>query len=154
MALTRSCKKSLLRIFKKDLFISYVWVVYCCYLQTHQKRSSNPHYRWLWGTMWLLGIELRTSGGVVSALNCWALHYAFLCLSLWKGHHAHQETDSVFLAMYLNIEWKLVSLFCSPGWLGINNADTGEGSSTWNTSWWKSTAHSVQPCGHESWTWV
>jgi hypothetical protein len=30
----------------------------------------RSHYRWLWATMWLLGIELRTSGRAVSALNC------------------------------------------------------------------------------------
>jgi len=28
-------------------------------------------YRWLWATMWLLGIELRTSGRAVGALNHW-----------------------------------------------------------------------------------
>ena len=30
------------------------------------------HYRWLWATMWLLGIELKTSGRAVGALNHWA----------------------------------------------------------------------------------
>jgi hypothetical protein len=29
----------------------------------------RPHYRWLLGIMWLLGIELRTSGRAVSAVN-------------------------------------------------------------------------------------
>jgi hypothetical protein len=54
------------------LFISCMWV-HCCYLQTHQKRALDPHYRWLWATMWLLGIELRTSGRAVSVLNHWAI---------------------------------------------------------------------------------
>jgi hypothetical protein len=31
------------------------------------------HYRWLWTTMWLLGIELRISGRSVGALNRWAV---------------------------------------------------------------------------------
>jgi hypothetical protein len=31
------------------------------------------HYRWLWTTMWLLGIELRTSRRAVSTLNRWAI---------------------------------------------------------------------------------
>ena len=34
------------------------------------------HYRWLWTTMWLLGIELTTSGRAVSALNHWAISAA------------------------------------------------------------------------------
>jgi hypothetical protein len=33
----------------------------------------RSHYRRLWVTMWLLGIELRTSGKIVSALNRWAI---------------------------------------------------------------------------------
>lgn len=32
------------------------------------------HYKWLWATM---GIELRTFGRVVSALNCWAISSAW-----------------------------------------------------------------------------
>jgi len=44
------------------------------------------HYRWLWATMWLLGIELRTSERAVSALNRWTISPApwrvclFVCL--------------------------------------------------------------------------
>ena len=38
-----------------------------------QEEGIRSHYRWLWATMWLLGIELRISGRVVSALNCWAI---------------------------------------------------------------------------------
>jgi hypothetical protein len=34
------------------------------------EEGIGSHYRWLRATMWLLGIELRTSGGAVSALNC------------------------------------------------------------------------------------
>jgi hypothetical protein len=55
--------------FLKDLFISCMWV-HCRCLQTYQKRALDPHYRWLLATMWLLGIELSTSGRAVSALNC------------------------------------------------------------------------------------
>jgi hypothetical protein len=36
------------------------------------EEGIGSHYRWLWATMWLLGIELRTSGRAVSALNHWA----------------------------------------------------------------------------------
>jgi hypothetical protein len=34
-----------------------------------QEEGIGSHYRWLGATMWLLGIELRTSGRAVSALN-------------------------------------------------------------------------------------
>jgi hypothetical protein len=33
------------------------------------EEGTGSHYRWLWATMWLLGIELRTSGRAVGALN-------------------------------------------------------------------------------------
>jgi hypothetical protein len=33
------------------------------------EEGIRSHYRWLWATMWLLGIELRTSGRAVGALN-------------------------------------------------------------------------------------
>ena len=34
------------------------------------EEGVRSHYRWLWATTWLLGIELRTSGrAVISALN-------------------------------------------------------------------------------------
>ena len=58
----------------KDLFI------YLMYVSTLSVSSDTPemgigsHYRWLWGSMCLLGIELRTSGRTtVSALNRWAI---------------------------------------------------------------------------------
>jgi hypothetical protein len=50
-----------------------------CYMSTLSLSSDTPeegirsHYIWLWATMWLLGIELRTSWIAVSALNCRAI---------------------------------------------------------------------------------
>jgi hypothetical protein len=38
-----------------------------------QKEGIKFHYKWLWAIVWLLGIELRTFGGTVSALNHWAI---------------------------------------------------------------------------------
>ena len=35
------------------------------------EEGIRSHCRCLWGTTWLLGIELRASGGIVSALNRW-----------------------------------------------------------------------------------
>jgi hypothetical protein len=49
------------------------------YVSTLSLSSDTPeegirsHYRWLWATMWLLGIELRMSGRAVSAFNLWAI---------------------------------------------------------------------------------
>jgi hypothetical protein len=37
------------------------------------EEGIRSHYRWLWATMWLLGIELRTFGRAVSVLNRWAI---------------------------------------------------------------------------------
>ena len=37
------------------------------------KEGVRSHYKWLWATMWLLGIELKTSGRAVNALNHWAI---------------------------------------------------------------------------------
>ena len=41
-----------------------------------RKEGTRSHYRWLWPTMYLLGIELRTSGRTTNALNCWAVSLA------------------------------------------------------------------------------
>jgi hypothetical protein len=49
------------------------------------EEDSRSHYRWLWATMWLLGIEFRTSGRAVSALNHWAISPASkYCLDRWN----------------------------------------------------------------------
>ena len=37
------------------------------------EEGTRPHYRWLWATMWLPGIELRTFGRAGNALNHWAI---------------------------------------------------------------------------------
>ena len=46
------------------------------------EEGTQSHYRWLWATMGLLGIELRTSGRAVGALNHWAISSAWLYLIL------------------------------------------------------------------------
>jgi hypothetical protein len=49
------------------------------YVTTLSLSSDTPEegirfcYRWLWATIWLLEIELRTSGRAISALNLWAI---------------------------------------------------------------------------------
>ena len=53
--------------------------IYFIYVDTLSLSSDTAeegigsHYRWLWATMWFLGIELRTFERAVSALNCWAI---------------------------------------------------------------------------------
>jgi hypothetical protein len=49
------------------------------------EEGIRSHYRWLWATMWLLGIELRTSWRTVSALNHWAISPAPLRAFQNKG---------------------------------------------------------------------
>jgi hypothetical protein len=50
--------------------IIYLFLEYTVAVFRHTPEECiRSHYRWLGATMWLLGIELRTSGRVVSALN-------------------------------------------------------------------------------------
>ena len=64
--------------------LSYILFIYFMYISTTLISSDIPekgtrsHYRWLWAIMWLLGIELRTSGRAVSALNHWAISLSLL----------------------------------------------------------------------------
>jgi heterodisulfide reductase subunit C len=56
--------------FLKDVFI-YLLCIQCCACvhACTPEEGTRFHYRWLWATMWLLRIELRTSERVASALN-------------------------------------------------------------------------------------
>lgn len=55
------------------LFINlfYVWVLYLIHMvyTTMPEENDRSPYRWLWAIMWLVGIELRTSGRALSTLN-------------------------------------------------------------------------------------
>jgi hypothetical protein len=73
------CTSSIL-FFK--IYFLFIWV-HCSCLQTHNRRGIRSHCRWLWATMWLLGIELRTSGRAVSALNHWAISPAQIIYSFF-----------------------------------------------------------------------
>jgi hypothetical protein len=53
--------------FLKDLFYAFECPI-CM-----PKEDIGSHYRWLWATMWLLGIELGTSRRADSVLNHWAI---------------------------------------------------------------------------------
>ena len=66
--------------------------IYVMYVSTMSLSSDTPQdsirslYRWLWATMWLLGIELRTSGKAVSSLNRWAISPARFLPSNVREH--------------------------------------------------------------------
>jgi hypothetical protein len=83
-----------------------MWV-HCCCLKTHQKRAPDPIANGWWGSMWLLGIELRTSG--LRALNHWAISPAppFIILSC--------VSSSFFRALKMFYILKLVCVcVCKP----------------------------------------
>ena len=102
----------------KDLFFYFIYVNYLIYLHTLSLSSDTPeesigsHYRWLWATISLLGVELRTSGRAVSALNRWAISpaqhvlisFLYICLcacvcvfvcAVWVPQHACGQKQSV-----------------------------------------------------------
>ena len=65
------------------IYLFYLYEYTVAVFRHIPEESIGSHYRWLWATMWLLEIELRTSGRAVSALNLWAispaLFHTFLC---------------------------------------------------------------------------
>ena len=67
-------KNILIFYFSKD-FLFYVFEYTVADIR-HIRRGIRSHYRWLWATMWLLRIELTTSGRALSALNHWAISLA------------------------------------------------------------------------------
>ena len=52
-------------------FKIYLLILECstCTYTCMPEEGIGSHYRWFRATMWLLGIELRTSGKATSALN-------------------------------------------------------------------------------------
>ena len=81
-------------------------MIYLFYMNTLLLSSDTPEegmwfcYRWLWATMGLLGIELRTSGrAAVSALNHWATSPALGSLKfkvvVWSSKEAWLTWDPV-----------------------------------------------------------
>jgi len=100
----------------------YVSTHHCC-LQTHPKSASDAYYRWLWATMWLLGIELRTSGKAVSALNHWAISPApywvifnrkiTIVLHLWSTHtigNGKNKIDKSVIPFNIFVIFKIYSI--------------------------------------------
>ena len=68
------------------------------YLFLHMSLSSDTqeediwsHYRWLWGTMWLLGIELRTSAHSSPACSAPKIHSLFYVSTLQLSSDTPEE---------------------------------------------------------------
>jgi hypothetical protein len=58
------------------------------------EEGVRSHYRWLWATMWLLGIELIASGRAASGLNRWAISSTpskiyFICICKCPNVHVN-----------------------------------------------------------------
>ena len=65
-------------------YMSILFALCLCDRNGHQtEEGSRSHYRRLWATMWLLGIEFRISGRTVGALNRWAISLAPGFYSYW-----------------------------------------------------------------------
>ena len=92
-------------IFFKDLFIYYVYIQYSQYSACMPEEGTRSHYRWLWATMWLLGIELRTFGRAGSALNHWAI-------SPVPYHSTIQSALYVLLILTVNLSTQLEMPMC------------------------------------------
>ena len=79
----RSSQEILGQCYLNSGFCGKLWVFFlkicmyecsiCMYVYMSEE-DVRSHYRWLWATMWFLGIELRTSGRAVSPqLPVWVL---------------------------------------------------------------------------------
>jgi hypothetical protein len=87
-------------------FFFFNYFVYEYISSDTPEESIRSHYRWLWTTMWLLGIEFRTSGRAVSALNFWVISPA----------HFFWLFKTEFLCMWPWLSWNLL---CKLGWPGF-----------------------------------
>jgi len=84
-----------------DLFI-YLLIYECfiCIYTCMPEEGIRSLYRWLWATVWLLGIELRTSGRAVSALNRWTISPALVIENLTR-QRAFLESKDHLLSNFL-----------------------------------------------------
>ena len=99
----------------------YLLCIQCsaCMCACGPEEGARSHCRWLSATMWLLGIELRTSGRADSALTLWAISPALVLISLnlilcvwciWKhvqwmwGHYVFESQRTTYNVSSRN--WK------------------------------------------------
>ena len=77
---------------KKKIYLLYTQCMSAC----RPEKSTKSRYRWLWATMWLLGIELGAFGRAVSALNRWAISPDLRRFSFYPS-----QDSPVFLPAFL-----------------------------------------------------
>ena len=71
---------------KKKIYLFIMCTMVCLHVSLQTEVGTRSYYRWLWATVWLLGIELRTSGRTVNVLNHWAISPApFFFSYLWSS---------------------------------------------------------------------
>ena len=92
------------------------------------------YYRWLWATMWLLGIELGSTARATSVFNHWAIAHPGCCLKAVPYRPKNQVLEAAafpapithtrasasthapgFYFINWFVFWGRV-LLCSPGW--------------------------------------
>jgi hypothetical protein len=83
-------------------FIYFIWV-YLTLSSDTPEEGIGSQYRWLWATMWLLGIELRTSGRAVGALNHWAISPAPLQIFYAKFWHTLEKPQALGCSKHYNV---------------------------------------------------
>jgi hypothetical protein len=123
-------KTFIITIFKR--FIECMWT-HCNSLQT--RRGIGSHHRWLWATIWLLGIELRIA---VIALNHWAIKRAIKTLGLFIAVTWYVGSGSLDKSLH-----KPPSITTLPN--SVINRKQREGS--YNGEW----SHVVQGQGSSGW---
>ena len=78
---------------EKDSFILHSACIYAC-----TPEEGTRSHRWLWATMWLLGLELRMSGRAASAVNLWAISPAQeRILNPLKRHCLHSGCHRILM---------------------------------------------------------
>jgi hypothetical protein len=95
-------------IFFSDLFFFMDMTLSTC----SPEEDIRSHYRWLWATMWLLKIELRTSDRAASALNHWAISPAqtanVVDMTLWTQSYCLQKSASIAIPSFWPVPATLV----------------------------------------------
>jgi hypothetical protein len=54
------------------IYLFYIYTSILILFSDTPYKHITSHYKWLWVTIWLLGIELKNPGRAFSALNRWA----------------------------------------------------------------------------------
>ena len=116
------------KIFFRDLFILFMYMSTLLLPSEPPEEGIRSHYRWLWATMWLLGVALRSAGRAVRALNHWAISTVHKILYI-KVISSHHFTDSSCKCIFMSqgkandMEWFLNEIrlweYLRSIWVGV-----------------------------------